>query len=886
MALPSSPIWRNPPNSSQLHPFSGLRQREREAYQFILEFLEQEEMSDDDKLKFLRAVETLSGAVHAQANGNMNDYYSKTILAKKIETLILKESTESVTSNVRQQAMQCIVALSQVNPPFHLSQKLDLANVGISSIFSLPLVMHTLDRKESANLYLQTVQALDDMLQALVMDDMSPNMFVLQNFLEIILPWSTLSDKVHEQTRALGMISRLLRFTCNFPELSHMTEFSMSGTLMGTLGLFCMNPSNKISTEAAEALHYFLKILVLQRRGMKHQTEAILKDLQKHFRGEWLASMQDLTLFFMKYLTPEERADMIMVAMEALVSPSRHDVAAASQMLKIILKFTVPEIGKVPEIIRYIYNHMNNISEATAQKTVRTVLYVLAQTYTDEVILTLCEMEDQSRKGIRKPWEILASFPNSYKVIMEYLLQRLTPQQRPEGQEPSHRTEISPLIATRAIHELLLESGPQMEVQTFFSSLFMALLFRVSFLVVEGGAETVQDQQPGTECVDPVRSTMEALKALMRSSGYGDNVCYIQNLGGWALLVSPERHYDGVVLLARALVIKNCWHNSSIFSSILTSLQDPHCRDHLTALAFLSELLQCPQVAAIVDDIATQILASWFKCEEPATVKLLLRMTEIFAKHENMVRRLRILQPCVLNCCYSSNSDVVKETFLVLKNLLELLTWKYSSSFLIHITYTLVPFFEEESEYLRLTAFEIYGGLLAKVKRRVFVLPLRHQVLSSIVLLVLHLKDVNISVAEICRPALCRTAALLGWSKLKAVFAEKDVWTVLRALLEQEKDRALWFLKHSVALFKSPQVPIRQAAVWFAGQIIQTVDLEQMDEIQESCTALMHMQRDPDPMVSCLATQTFYILEAKEKLLQAKTPTSCFCWRKLQRSYF
>lgn len=37
---------------------------------------------------------------------------------------------------------------------------------------------------------------------------------------QIILPWLTLSDKVHEQTRALGTISRMLRFVCNFPELS------------------------------------------------------------------------------------------------------------------------------------------------------------------------------------------------------------------------------------------------------------------------------------------------------------------------------------------------------------------------------------------------------------------------------------------------------------------------------------------------------------------------------------------------------------------------------------------------------------------------------------------------------------------------------------------
>lgn len=49
-------------------------------------------------------------------------------------------------------------------------------------------------------------------------------------------------------------------------------------------------------------------------------------------------------------------------------------------------------------------------------------------------------------RGAHKPWEILASFPKGYEVIMEHLLQRLTPQQRARPQEPGCRAKISPLI--------------------------------------------------------------------------------------------------------------------------------------------------------------------------------------------------------------------------------------------------------------------------------------------------------------------------------------------------------------------------------------------------------------------------------------------------------
>nr|XP_030700223.1 uncharacterized protein LOC115845977 isoform X3 [Globicephala melas] len=103
------------------------------------------------------------------------------------------------------------------------------------------------------------------MLQALVLERLEPSMVTLQSLLEIILPCLVWSEKVHEQSRALGTISWLLRLTCNFPELSHMAEFSMSGQLMGTLGLFCMNPNQEISMGALEALHDLFKILVLHR---------------------------------------------------------------------------------------------------------------------------------------------------------------------------------------------------------------------------------------------------------------------------------------------------------------------------------------------------------------------------------------------------------------------------------------------------------------------------------------------------------------------------------------------------------------------------------------------------------------------------------------------
>ena len=62
-----------------------------------------------------------------------------------------------------------------------------------------------------------------------------------------------------------------------------------------------------------------------------------------------------------------------------------------------------PHPLQVPEIIKHVYHHMPSATDAMAQETIRKVLHVLAQTYTDEVVLTLFEMDEQSQRWVGSP---------------------------------------------------------------------------------------------------------------------------------------------------------------------------------------------------------------------------------------------------------------------------------------------------------------------------------------------------------------------------------------------------------------------------------------------------------------------------------------------------
>lgn len=52
----------------------------------------------------------------------------------------------------------------------------------------------------------------------------------------------------------------------------------------------------------------------------------------------------------------------------------------------------------MPEIIRLIYYHIDGITERTAQNTIKKVFQLLVQSHTDEVILTLFKIKDQSQR--------------------------------------------------------------------------------------------------------------------------------------------------------------------------------------------------------------------------------------------------------------------------------------------------------------------------------------------------------------------------------------------------------------------------------------------------------------------------------------------------------
>ncbi|XP_031792972.1 maestro heat-like repeat-containing protein family member 7 isoform X1 [Sarcophilus harrisii] len=822
-------------------------------------------------MTFLSSVNILCSAVKSQEHRNMDYYCNKSMLAERVEMLIIEEPVDMLISSLRQQAMFCIMEMSHVNPKFQPLQRMELIQSGIFSLFSLPPNMETDTNREIVSLYSQTVRALDEMLQGLMTENEDPSMLVFIEIVEIIMPW-ILSDKIFEKVRALSTLSRQLRFICNFPTLRHLEDFKIGGNLMGILGLFCMDYNYEVSSWASAALHYCFKFFVNQRQSVlktEEERQRLLKNLQKDFQANWATSLQYILMFFKKFLNPNERTTIITLCVKAMTVGSRYNTWAPVQMLEQLINEPLPDLSKVPELIEMIYNNLNNIKDSSAIKIIEKSIQELAQKYPDEVMLMFLSIQDNAQD--RELWKILAASSKGYDNILNHLLKRLKSLNVQDPKESEQSVVISSVVASRALNELLLESSSMVEVETFYPWLYMALLSLISFLVFEGGSKNLPKQPGMPEWLNPVSCTIEALKTLISSAGYGYQVSFMQYHKTWELLADPEGYLDGIALVAKSMIIRSCWHIRPIVSLIFNILNGIEVGSSVTALAIFTELLRNTEVAVMTDETIIELLINFLQKNEPVTQQLVLKAAGNFGMHKETNKFFRMLQPYILSCCYSTNSKVVTEAFLALRCIIYNLTWTDSVILLIEISCALRPFFDDESDDLRYNSIDMFAALLAKVKRRFLMAPFRYQVHCSLVPLMFHLQDENINVAHASRDGLCHSAKILVCPRLKSVCSNRDMFTIGRTLvstclffqLEEQKDKILWFLSQSLSYFNNPQSGIRQAAVWLTSQIIQIKDLEGEEEYQTVSSALKHMKNDPDPAVSCLATQTICILGVK-----------------------
>ncbi|CAM5130248.1 unnamed protein product, partial [Natator depressus] len=257
------PFHADSPSRGNASCFMGPDSQEKETLEYINAFLKGNEQEEAKKLEFLDCVITISRAtVTRHPERNLAAFLGKALLVEKIKELIDLESVDSLTSGVRQQAMLAIMELSKVKPLLQGMELSSLLNLCFSSTFSLP--PGETNQGVEAALYNNTLNTMDELLKALVCEDEKPNLVVLQNIVEVLLPW-TASKEVHVRLRAVGRITWLTKFISGQHKFKGLEEFRVLGQLVGCLTLRCAEQEPEICRSAMEGLHHLYAFLLWQK---------------------------------------------------------------------------------------------------------------------------------------------------------------------------------------------------------------------------------------------------------------------------------------------------------------------------------------------------------------------------------------------------------------------------------------------------------------------------------------------------------------------------------------------------------------------------------------------------------------------------------------------
>ncbi|XP_032303128.1 uncharacterized protein LOC116654007 [Coturnix japonica] len=218
------------------------------------------------KLRFLASICAVCKASLEDCGAHYRLCVCPLEVAQCIEALLQEEPAEHLDTELRQQAMSTIAAMS--GAWLLPEEKNGLLRACLGSVLHLP--RYEDDADLDAALYVETMEALHHLLQVLVSSAGRFVLVELQNIMELLLPFTTCQLAAVEE-RAVVCIARLLAFsnTCVLPELctcfvgtavfQHKCQenqrFPVLGKLVGHLILSCTSTDDRTRDEAINAVH-------------------------------------------------------------------------------------------------------------------------------------------------------------------------------------------------------------------------------------------------------------------------------------------------------------------------------------------------------------------------------------------------------------------------------------------------------------------------------------------------------------------------------------------------------------------------------------------------------------------------------------------------------
>ncbi|KAI4549528.1 hypothetical protein MG293_001858 [Ovis ammon polii] len=805
---------------------------------------------------------------------------------------IQEEPLDSLTSSVRQQAMETLTRLSHSQPVLGLHERSELVNTCVKSVFSLPTVQ-AMQEKDQAKadalqiLYCQTLNALQTLLNALFVEDPTPA--GLKSILEPLGPWMN-SGKAHERARAVKISVSVLNHALLTPPFLMSSGFPALGLLLGRLIIRIGDPDEEIGREALDGITILYTILELQKRA-RDKEETNKKELyesNKRFLGPYnpVSPCQNILRViaeFGDFLGPQQVKDLLLAALEGLKGGSEARGKDSGEMMQLASEVTLSSVLEwyrhralevIPEIMHGIYVCLSHIQEPRAREVALLPVSLLASSFMTEVVVALlmCPLPLDSNGAEMWRQLILRKPSCDVRDLLDLLLTSL--KEKPVTKKG--RASIVPLAAASGLCELLSVNSCMGRVRRIYPQLLLALLIQVHYhigLSLPGRVASRKDakkdaQTPGFV---PVRWVVKVVKTLLLKMGCSYEANFLEDQGGWELMGQAENHHRGVSLLARAMVHYSCQELCRILYLLIPLLERGDEKHKITATAFFVELLRMEQVRRIPEEYSLGRMAEGLSHRDPIMKVLSIRGLVILAQRAEKAAKVQALLPSMVKGLKSVDGLLVVEAVHNLKTIFKGQDRKLmDNSVYVDVLQILLPHFSDSREDVRSSSINLYGKVVQKL-RSPRTPAVEEQLISTLVPLLLTMQEGN---AKKCVKTLFRCSCFMAWELPKKAYSQKPwdnqqqtVAKICKYLVDTHRDSAFTFLSQSLEYAKSPRASLRKSSVMFIGSLVPCMDSSMTeDRMNEVKAALENLRHDAEASVCICAAQ------AQDNILAS-------CWR-------
>ncbi|XP_066480065.1 maestro heat-like repeat-containing protein family member 1 isoform X2 [Tiliqua scincoides] len=853
------------------------------------------------KLCLIQSVCMICQAICTSAQSGDFSFSRKAELVLQMLDFIRAEPPDSLRTPIRQRAMTACAHLIALEPPLSDTGKAELIETCLNSVLCLPPPESPRERESSVleagqkeRLWCDTLKALEDLLKSLLQRHMTPQS--LQTLFEHLSPW-TRSAKECEREAAMDISAAVLAFYREKLIVSAVVPFHNLGLLMALFSPRCTDSLASVRLRAVDCVYSLLYIqLSYEGFSRDHKDESVekLKAMKLGLKDPDVSVLFqaccNIAKVIAKRLPPDQLLSLLLSMLEGLTDPDKNCSRAATVMINSLLKERgAILLEKVPEILSVVHTKLQEVEEEHIRKAAQQMVHTLASQHKAAVMSSLLNNPLPLDSATCTMWRALAPEPTLASQVLELLLEKVNrdvPYTENKaflrGSSLERVATFLPLGATCALHEIMSvpESGPA--VLGLYAQLFVTLLLRVSCSVGVQPPKNLQSRerksvgrgQP-SRTLDPCRSAVETLQAMLTQAGSEEVVRAVAEGGGWEWLRSVERHHEGVALLASAMAKHAGPRLSPIVKNLAPMLNSLYDSQRVTTTAFFAELLLSKVVSdlILVESIMDSMIA---RQRDSCTAVRMLALRGLGNMTSGSPEKVRQHGAQLLASMVNGMDDkddphslVALEAMCSLSKVLGFTEETDVRSILLHIAIRIRPFFDSEKPELRTASITLFGNLTRCSDDGGCEESFFEQILNGLVTLLLHLQDPKPEVVKACKFALRMCGPSMGCALLCDMFQNhlhedrslhygEFMNDVCKHLMQNYPDMLNRLVAANLFYFKSTWADIRAAAPMFVGFLILHVDRahSQQLDLDELIAALAVLLKDPVTAVRAKVAET------------------------------